>query len=275
MLSLLIALVGAVGIALALHYPAETSLTWSVIFGAVGFVGITAAINLIMKKKLEAAFMVVQNHIMEKQQYLSRKINMMAGRATPKFQAEIENEQAQSIREALTLLDGLNKFEKWNFMVRRQTNTIRAQFHYQLKEYDQADKYFKNALLFDPTVMAMLMTRHYKKDEMDKVKKLFTKGTRRFKDAKGALIYALYSWILVQKNDIDGAIQVLHQAKTKAENDVLKQNLENLRNGHVNRFSNAGFADQWYLLGLETPKMQKIRMQPGPGGPGMMGGRRR
>ncbi|MBQ7175798.1 MAG: hypothetical protein IJS08_00160, partial [Victivallales bacterium] len=207
--------------------------------------------------------------------YLTRKVNLMAGRATPKFQAEIEAEQAQAVREAISLLDGLKKFEKWNILIRRQTDTIRAQFHYQLKEYDMADKYFEHAMLFDPLVLAMKMARCYKKDKMDEVKKLFNKGARRFKDEKGVLIYALYSWILVQQKDIDGAIQVLTQAKTRAESDVLKQNLENLRNGHVNRFSNAGLNDQWYALALEAPRIQRMRAQPGYGGPGMMGGRYR
>lgn len=275
MLSLVIALAGAIGLTFALHYPADMSLPWSIALGVLAFIGINALINILLKKKLEAAFMVVQNHILEKQQYLTRKVNLMAGRVTPKFQAEIEAEQAQSIREALALLDGMKTFEKWNFMVSRQTDTIRAQFHFQLKEYDVADKYFEHALLFDPLVMAMYMTRLYKKGQLDKARKMFDKGTKRFKDEKGVIIYALYSWILVQQKDIDGAIQVLNQAKTRAESDVLKQNLENLRNGHVNRFSNAGLNDQWYALGLEAPRMQRIRAQSGFGGPGMMGGGRR
>lgn len=273
MLSIVIALVVGIGLQIGLHRFTEMGVFWSVGLGVLGFLGVNALINVLLKKSLEAAFMVVQNHIVEKQQYLTRKVNLMAGRATPKFQAEIEAEQAKAVREALSLLDGLQKFEKWNFMVRRQTNTIRAQFHYQLKEYDMADKYFEHSLLFDPLVLAMQMARCYKKNEMEQVKKLFNKGTRRFKDEKGVLIYALYSWILVQQKDIDGAIQVLNQAKTRAENDVLKQNLENLRNGHANRFSNAGLNDQWYALALEAPRMQRMRMQPGYGGPGMMGGR--
>ena len=275
MLSLVISLVVGFGISFSLHRFADWGIVSSVIMGILGFFGVNALISLLLKKKLEAAFMVVQNHILEKQQYLTRKVNLMAGRATPKFQTEIEAEQAQAVREAISLLDGLKKFEKWNILIRRQTDTIRAQFHYQLKEYDLADKYFEHAMLFDPLVLAMKMARCYKKNEMDKVKKLYDKGTRRFKDEKCVLIYALYSWILVQQKDIDGAIQVLNQAKTRAESDVLKQNLENLRNGHVNRFSNAGLNDQWYALALEAPRIQRMRAQPGYGGPGMMGGRYR
>ena len=274
MLSLVIALVVGFGIQFSLHRFADWSVLWSTFTGILGFFGVNALISLLIKKRLEAAFMVVQNHILEKQQYLTRKVNLMAGRATPKFQTEIEAEQAQAVREAISLLDGLKKFEKWNILIRRQTDTIRAQFHYQLKEYDLADKYFEHAMLFDPLVLAMKMARCYKKNEMDKVKKLYDKGTRRFKDEKGVLIYALYSWILVQQKDIDGAIQVLNQAKTRAESDVLKQNLENLRNGHVNRFSNAGLNDQWYALALEAPRIQRMRAQPGYGGPGMGGYRR-
>ena len=248
-------------------WPGHT--VWSILFGVLAFFLVTLVINLILKKKLEAAFSVVQKHLMDKQDYLNRKVRSIGMRATPKFQQEIEQEQAQSIREGIALLDTLKPFEKWNLMVRRQTDTLRAQFHYQLKEYDKADEYFKHALLMDPLIMAMQMARHYKNGKMDEVEKCFNKGVRRFKDDKAVIIFGLYSWIFVKENKIDDAIKVLLDAKTKAENDTLKQNWDHLVNGRIKRFSNAGLGEQWYALMLETPKMQRIQA------PQAFGGRRR
>lgn len=241
-------------------------VVWSIIFGVLAFLVVTLVINLILKKKLEVAFGVVQKHMLDKQEYLSRKVRTIGMRATPKFQQEIENEQAQAIREAIVLLDGLKPFEKWNFMVRRQTDTLRAQFHYQLREFAEADKYFAHALLMDPMILAMQMVRHYKNGKMDQVESCFKKGLRRFKDDKAVLIFALYSWILVKENRIDEAIQILNQAKTKAENDILKQNWDNLVNGRLKSFSNSGLGEQWYALLLETPKQRRIQAPQAFGG---------
>ena len=241
-------------------------IVWSIVFGVLAFFLVTLAINLILKKKLEAAYGKVQKHIMDKQDYLNRKVRMIGMRATPRFQQEIEQEQAQSVRDAIALLDDIKPFEKWNFMVGRQTDTLRAQFYYQLKDYEKADHYLKHAILMDPLILAMQMARHYKNGRMADVEKCFHKGVRRFKDDKAVIIFGLYSWILVKENKIDDAIKVLVDAKTKAENETLKQNWDHLVNGRIKRFSNAGLGDQWYALMLETPKMHRMQAPQAFGG---------
>jgi len=273
-LSLILSFIGGVVAALGLYFSWPGHPYASVFAGIAVFLGAMAAINFMLKNKLEAAFKVVQQHLTDKQTQINRKIKHMAGRATPKFQAEIEKDQADSIREAIKLLKIVEPFEKWNIMVKRQEDTLRAQFYYQLKEYAEADKYFKNALLMDPMLMAMQMARFYKLGKMGEVAKCFKKGARRFKDEKGTLIYALYSWILVESGKMDEAIQVLVQAKTKCDNEILKQNWDHLVNGRVKRFSNAALGEQWFALALEAPKMQRIREQPSFGGFGGFGHRR-
>ncbi len=258
MLTIIISIIASIATTATLQktWPGHTS--WSIAAGVLAFFAVTLAINLILKKKLEKGFGAVQGYIQDSQDRLLRKIKTIGMRASPKFQQDIEREQAKSIREAIGMLDSLKPYEKWNFMVKKQTDTLRAQFHYQLKEYEEADKYFSHALLMDPMIMAMQMARFYKLGDHKSLEKCFKKGTRRFKDDKGVIIYALYSWILVQENRIDEAIQILVQAKTKAENDTLKQNWDHLVNGRVKRFSNAPLGDQWYALMLETPRQQRV-----------------
>lgn len=271
MISFIISFVAALATSTTLVFKWPGHPVMTTIASILAFFIVLLLINLALKKKLEAAFATVQQLITDKQAVLMRKIKTVGMRATPQFQKEIEREQADAIRAAIEQLKVLKPFEKWNFMVKRQADTMRAQFYFQLKEYEEADKYFKRALLFDPMIVAMQMTRFYKLGKDKELESCFKKGVRRFRDEKGAIIYALYSWILVQQNKIDDAIQILVQAKTKAENPTLQQNWNYLVNGQVKRFSNAAFGDQWYSLYLETPRMQRIQQQPG----GAFGGGRR
>ena len=272
MLSLFLSALGGVGTWSILYFGVSRQhYVWDAVGGVVAFLLVMFIINLLLRKKLEAGFMQVQNHIMEAQDRISRKIRSIGMRATPKFQEEMEREQAKSIREAIDMLVILKPYEKWNFMIGRQVNTLKGQFYYQLKEYDKAGEFFKKSLMLDPMLFAMQMAIYYRKGENEKIASCFKKATRRFKDSKAVILYALYSWILVQQNKIDEAVKLLAEAKTRAENDVLKQNWEYLVNGHARRFSNSLLGDQWYALMLETPKTTRIQQQPGGG---FGGGRR-
>lgn len=265
MLSLILSFVGGTATLICLLTTWPGHPIWSLFAGLAVFLGIIICINLLLKKKLEAAFTSVQNCIQERQAQIMRKARARGANTSNKFREELEREQDDSIREAIKLLNNVKPFEKWNFMVRRQADTLRAQFYFMLKEYEKADKYFNHALLLDPLLMAMQMTRHYKNGNKKQLEKCYKKGIRRFKDEKGVIIFALYSWILVHENRLDDAIQVLVTAK-KTKNEILLQNWDNLVNGHIKRFSNAGLGDQWYTLRLEEPKIQRIREQPARGG---------
>ena len=75
------------------------------------------------------------------------------------------------------------------------------------------------------------------------------------------LLYAVYSWILVKTGEIEEAIKVLQKGKKVSENDTIIKNWENLVNGKIKKFSNAGIGDQWYSLYLEEPKTQKPKQK--------------
>ncbi|MDQ0290425.1 tetratricopeptide repeat protein [Oligosphaera ethanolica] len=249
---------------------------WNSVLGVLGFIGVAILVNLLMRKRLEAIFNDVQKSIMDTQERLKRKVTMLQNKMQggPKLQAMVEKEQAESIREAIKILDRVDPLKKWNVLAIRQANTLRGQLLFQIKDFAAADPFLDKALVLDPLTLAMQMTRWYKRGKMDEVTKAFKKGIKRFKDDKATLIYALYAWILVAEGRQDEAVVVLDEGKTKTENETLKQNWEHLVNNRVKRFSNAGLGEQWYALYLEQPKAQQVRMQaPFGGGPGM-GGRR-
>jgi tetratricopeptide (TPR) repeat protein len=257
------ALVGVViGVAVNVAWPGHPVV--AALFSLAGFFGTSLIINLRVKKKLEAVFTDVQNHVQEVQDQLRRKItmiqnkNMSGGKG---LQKRIEKEQADGIREALKIVDKADPLGRWNLLAQRQANTLRAQLCYQIKDFEKADRYFEKCLVMDPVTLAMKMARQYQNRDMDALKKAFKKGVKRFKDEKGVLIYALYTWILVQEERIDDAVAILDDAKEKTEDETLRTNWEHLANGRVRRFSNAGLGEQWYALHLEAPKPVKVRQQ--------------
>ena len=117
-----------------------------------------------------------------------------------------------------------------------------------------------SCLFLEPMTAAMRMARMYtRKDE--EIDKFFTRQTARLRYGQGAILYALYAWIAVQRNDIELAQKTLLRAAEKMENETIKRNIEHLANNRVRQFTNAGLGDEWYALGLEEPriKMQRSR----------------
>ena len=173
----------------------------------------------------------------------------------------MKKDQQVFIREALEATKRLEPLYGWNVLLRKQVNTMRMQFYYQLKEFDKADKLIPKSMYVEPMSIAMKMARQYKNNNIPACKKTFKKKARKFKTENATLLYALYSWILVKNGDIEEAIKVLLKGKSVTDNDTIARNWENLVNGKTNKFSNAGIGDQWYSLYLEEPKMQKPKQK--------------
>ena len=271
MLTLVIGILTAAAVWFGLHFAWPGHPFWNSVAALFGFLGVGLLINLQVKKRLEAIFGEVQSSILETQEHLRRKITMLQNKMQggPRVQAMVEKEQAEAIMKSIQILDKVTPLKKWNLLAVRQANTLRGQLLFQIKDFAAADPYLDKAIIMDPVTLAMKMTRLYKRGRLEEVAKSFQKGIRRFKDEKATLIYALYSWILVEEGRIDEAVATLFEAKSKTESEVLKQNWEHLANGRLKRFSNAGLGEEWYALHLEAPKAPRIRQQAGLGGPGM------
>jgi tetratricopeptide (TPR) repeat protein len=241
---------------------------WSSLIGLLGTLAATILINLWVRKRLEALFKDVQATVEATQGQLRRKINVMQTKMMSGgkgLQRQMEKEQADGIHEALKKLDGIKPLQRWNLLAVRQANTLRAQLYYQIKEFEKADRCFEKCLIMDPLTLAMKMSRQYAHGQTKALEKAFRKGIKRYKDEEAIILYALYSWTLVEANRIDDAVALLNDAKEKTENAVLRTNWEHLANGRVRHFSNAGLGDQWYALHLETPKPVKVKHRFGSG----------
>ena len=234
---------------------------WAALGALGGFTAVSLPINLWVRKRMEAIFGGIQNFLVSSQDALRRKVGALQMKISnqQKLMEMVEKEQTEGVRKALTMLDEIKPLKIWNILADKQANTLRAQLLYQIKEFEEADKYLDKCFVLDPLIQAMRMARMYKKGQFKELEKAYHKGVGRFKYEKALLIYATYSWALVQQGKIDEAIAVLNEGKEKAESDVLKHNWEHLVNGRVKRFSNAGIGETWFALQLEP--MPAVRPQ--------------
>ncbi len=264
MLTLILGLIGGVMVGGVLAWwPGGP---WWITSGAVlGFALPVVLLNLWLKKRLEKVFMQVQELLQGTQTTLRRKVNLMQNQfsGSPKvMQKLVEQQQSSSIRDAIKLLEGTRPLYKWNFLAERQTNTMRAQLHYQLGEFEEADRYLAKCFILEPVTLAMKLARlHMTGATTEKLDQAFTKALKRYPYDKGVILYALYSWILVKQERLDEAVKLLAEVKEKAENETLRQNWEHLANGRIRSFSNAALGDQWYALRVEMPKPVKAKQQ--------------
>lgn len=247
---------------------------WALTAAVVAFLGVSLIINLIIRKKMNNIFESVQKNILDSQEKLRKRIMAMQQKFPnqQKLMEYAEKEQTVSIHEAIDKLAELQPFYKWNFLTKRQVNTLKGQLYFQIKEFEEADKCLAHAFLMDPLLVAMRMTRMFRKGQAKELAKEFHKGVGRFKYEKGLLIYAVYAWALIKDGKIEEAIKVLDEGKDKTENPVLKQNWEHLVNNRLKRISFVGLGDQWLALYLENPPAIRPQAQMPFGGRPTRGG---
>jgi len=240
------------------------SPVWGAVSGIVVMMIVQIVIGIIIRRKVNKVNMSIQMQMELAKEKIQRKINMMQQRPgmSPKFlQGTVEKDQAAAVHQALELTDNLKRYYIWSPLLRKQINTMKMMFHYQIKEFDKVDELMSGCLFFDPVSQAMRMARMYKKND-PKLAKFATAKLRTAKGEQGALLFALYSWILVKRDDVKGAIDVLVASKKRCDNEVLNANWERLVNGKVKNFSNAAMGEMWYMLHLEEPKVKTQRMRP-------------
>jgi hypothetical protein len=261
MLTVLINAVFGVLLIVAMGMTGAANWGWSVFWGVLAFVAGQGGSGYLIQKRLKAAMGGVQKILEDGQKRLQFKVNQWQTRppgSIKQAQQEIEREQRVFVEKALEESKGLERFNRWAPLMGRQIATMRIQLYWMLKEFKKVDELLPKALIVDPLMAAIKIARMHMKGE-DGIEKVFRKHTARLRYGQGALLYGLYAWILVQKNDLAGAHKVLIEACEKMENDTMKKNREHLANNRVGHFSNAGLGDEWYALHLEQPKVKMQR----------------
>ena len=267
MYSLIIALCCGAGTGLTLFFTDTFGYGWSLFFGVLAFGAVQMGIGFFLQKKVKAAMKAVETTLLEGQKAIQAKTQRWQVRPPGSLQAaqkEIERDQRKFVEAALALTEPLHRFDRWVPMMKRQIATAQFQLHWMIKEYRKCDTLMDRALFVDPTMYAMKMARLYTLERPTaEIAKVYAKGVRRLRYNQNVLLAAAWTWILVQRNEIDAAFKALNAALKNSDNETLKANREALANNRIAHFSNTNIGDQWWALGLEEPKvkMQRQRMQ--------------
>ena len=269
MLSLIISFIIALSISGACIAAELKSGT--IAYGILGFIASQILITLIVRKKIKGVNTALQGLMTTGQKRLNHKVNQFQskpGGNVSLIQRQIEQDQQKLFREALEFTKNLDAFKKWNILMNKQISTMRLQFLYQLKEFDQVDEvlakgWLTGPFLSDPMLVAMKMARQFKGKDVKASEKTFKRHIRWFRNDSGALLYGVMSWIYVKEKQIDEALNLLTKAKDKMFHEAINRNWEMLSNDRIKNFSNAAFGDQWYGLYLENPPAVKQKRMRG------------
>lgn len=272
MLALFISvIVSAAAVTPCVMYKVGTAET--VAAGVASFILAQILIGLIVRKQITKVQNVLQEKLMNGRKQMERKVHLFQskpGGNIKQIQRQLESDQKALISEALVFVDRFEPFKKWSLLMGRQIDTMRMQFFYQLKRFEEVDQIFassglfKGPIMLEPMTLAMKMARQYERGDLAGLEKTFKRRVKWFRGNRGTLLYALMSWVYMKQGESEKARQLLTKAKEVTANETLARNWEMLSNNKDSAFSNAGLGEEWYGLYLEAPaapKQQKIRMQ--------------
>jgi hypothetical protein len=232
---------------------------WGIFFATLVFFAIMAIVSRVCAKKLEALVGEVQNIIGKSQGEAQKMVNRFQAKpvgSQKQMQAKIEKLMEEGILDALKIFDRAQPLYKWNVLAARQINTQKFVLNYQIKRFEEADALMPKILVLEPRVLAMKLARLYATEDAS-FEKTFHKGIRRFKGEKGLLLYAIFTFAMVKRKEVDRAVEVLATAKELIDNEILARNWQALANNKVHLFSWGGLGEDWYSLHLETPPRPK------------------
>jgi len=270
MWTVVLSALAGVCVALASNLAGDARWWWSVLWGLLTFAGFQAGVGWCLRRRVKRQMDALQAILAAGQKRLQQKVNQWQLRppgSIKQAQQELERDQRQFIEQALAQTGAFARFYPWSPLLRRQVDTLRMQLHFQLKNFDEVDRLLPHCLFLEPMTAAMRMTRMYLRQEQG-IEKFFEKQARRLRYGQGAILYALYAWIALQRGDVDTAHKTMIRACAKMENETIKRNRDHLANNRPRQFSNAGLGEEWYALGLEEPRIKAQRQRMPGGRPG-------
>lgn len=263
MLTLILSALSGIILLLVLGLTGTSNWLWAVIFGILLFIACNTVIGLVFKKRIKLMMDSLQSIMINGQKQMQEKVNSWRFRppGSPK-QAQIEMQKMQHtfIAKALVATEQFAPFYRWVPLLDRQIASLRMQLHYQDRNFSEVDRLMPKCIFIDPMSMAMRLARMYSNND-DKLAVTFEKSVAKLRYGQGAILYGLYAWIAVQRNDLDLALKTLLRATKKMENETIKHNIEILQNSKAKQFTLAGLGEEWYALGLEEPRIS-MRRQP-------------
>lgn len=263
MITVLLNLIVALLVAIVLPVTGVMAWYWSVPLGLLCFIAVQIGITLVLRRRMASVSAAVETITKQAQARMHAKLQRWRTKPVSSAklaEAELTKDRDAMIDEIRAVLAPLYRYRLWIPLMDRQLATMELQFAWQKKDYARVDELLPRALLIDPMLVCIRLARMWQKDATDEeLLKVFRKSVRRARYDTTALLYATMAWMMVRHNNIDEAFRLLNEADERNEHPVIKQNRDLLANNRVNQFSNAGFGDVWYAIGLETPKVRTAR----------------
>ena len=239
------------------------STGWGVFCAVVAMLIVQLVIGLIVRKKVNRLNQGLQEIMQQAQAKISRLVQQYQVRPPGNLrlaQQSLERMQTDAIRETLAGTDAFRPLYRWNWVLRKQINTMKMQLYFQLKENDKVDALLPKCFLMDSRSLAIKLVRMFKNGDPG-LDKFYDKKCRKLKGEDGAFVALTYAWIKLRQDQPEPARSALVAARKSSDNPVLKENYERLVNGKFKQFSNSGLGDAWYALYLEEPKIKPQRVQ--------------
>ena len=260
MLSIIIAVAIGIGFGCALGIDLQ-STGWGITCGVAGYVATQIVISLILRKKVNAVQAGIQNEMNMDRERINRQLTTFQQRqpgnmtGLKQLADRLQNEVSRKLLEAT---ERFQIYYPWSPMLYKQINAMKVQLYYQLKDYEKVDELLPKSMLMDPLSLSIKLVRMYRNEDV-KLDAFYNKKCSNFKADQGAFLACVYAWIKLKQQNTQAAVAALRKARKLSDNPVLVDNLDKLANGRKKDFSNAGFGEQWYALGLEEFKPKAIR----------------
>ena len=260
MLSILIAVIIGASIAIAMIVD-QQSVAWSIVSGIAGYVVVQIIISLILRKKINAVQAGIQAEMNADRERINRQLTTFQQRQPGNMNGLkqlADRLQSEVSRKLLEATERFKVFYPWSPMLYKQINAMKVQLYFQIKDYGEVDRLLPKSMLLDPLSLSIKLVRMYKNDDKE-LDSFYNKKCSRFKSEQGAFIASVYAWIKLKQQNTQAAIAALRAARKHSDHPVLVDNLDKLLNDKKKDYSNAGFGEQWYALGLEEFKPKAVR----------------
>lgn len=237
--------------------------TAGVISGLGAMLIFQIAAGLLLRRMVNKKQMVVQDILIDAQNRIQKQINLFQKRPPSSQNAArqaLEKIQNDAARKALEATEAFKPYYLWNIMLKKQINTMKMQLLFQLGEYKKVDEILPKCFLIDQQSLAIKLVRMYRTND-EKLDSFFMKRCSRTKGEARAFLCSVYAWMKIKQQQSDKALEALNMAKKVSDNPVVNSNIEHIANGRVRHYTNSGFGDAWYALGLEEPKAVKPQRQ--------------
>ena len=234
---------------------------WGVFCGVTAGIIVQIVIGLLIRKKVNKINENLQGIMQSAQVKINRQMTQFQQRpvgSVKTAQQILEKIQRDAVLETLAATSQFDRYYRWNYLLKKQINTMKMQLRFQLKEFDAVDLLLPKCFLLDARSLAIKLVRMFKKSD-PKLDKFYQRKCAKFKGEDAAFLACLYAWIKLRQNDEKAALDALIKAKKVSDNPVLLENYERLVNGKAKLFNNANLGDLWYSLYLEEPKVKPQR----------------